>query len=119
MDGQMFLSPRIHNAVPQTLQTENAQTEPPMNSRLLDPPISPDEGDAALMICGVNASAKDVEQTVRVMRAVKIIPKSSQSAIIPDRKVQLLRKIGNAQAEIGRLNKLLDEIRLEVLAVEK
>ena len=46
---------------------------------------------------------------------VKIIPKPSQSAIIPDRRAQLLRRIGNAQAEIGRLNKLLDEIRADVL----
>lgn len=47
--------------------------------------------------------------------AVKIIPKASQSGIIPDRRQQLLRRIGNAQAEIGRLNKLLDEIRADVL----
>ena len=46
---------------------------------------------------------------------IKIIPKASQSAIIPDHKQQLLRRIGNAQAEIGRLNKLLDEIRADVL----
>lgn len=47
-----------------------------------------------------------------------VIVKQPQSAIIPDHKVQLLRKIGNAQAEIGRLNKLLDEIRADVLVVE-
>ena len=49
------------------------------------------------------------------LRDVKIIPKAPQSAIIPDHKQQLLRRIGNAQAEIGRLNKLLDEIRADVL----
>lgn len=48
----------------------------------------------------------------------KIIPEGSQSAIIPDRKAQLLRKIGNAQAEIGRLNKLLNEIRVGVLTTD-
>lgn len=48
---------------------------------------------------------------------IKVV-KHRESAIIPDRKVQLLRKIGNAQAEIGRLNKLLNEIRADVLASE-
>jgi hypothetical protein len=32
-----------------------------------------------------------------------------------ERRDALLRNIGNAQAEIGRLNKLLDEIRADVL----
>lgn len=55
------------------------------------------------------------ETSAPLLRDVKIIPKASQSAIIPDHKQQLLRRIGNAQAEIGRLNKLLDEIRADVL----
>jgi hypothetical protein len=63
-------------------------------------------------ILGVDLSRTSTHETPA---PVKIIPKGSQSAIIPDRKVQLLRKIGNAQAEIGRLNKLLDEIRADVL----
>lgn len=49
------------------------------------------------------------------LQGVKIIPKASQSAIIPDHKAQLLRHIGNAQSEINRLNKLMDEIRADVL----
>lgn len=32
-----------------------------------------------------------------------------------ERRDALLRRIGNAQSEIGRLNKLLDEIRADVL----
>lgn len=56
------------------------------------------------------------ETSAPFLRDVEIIPKSSQSVNIPDHKQQLLRKIGNAQSELGRLNKLLDEIRSEVLA---
>jgi hypothetical protein len=47
-------------------------------------------------------------------REIRVV-KPNESAIIPDHKAQLLRRIGNAQAEIGRLNKLLDEIRADVL----
>lgn len=47
--------------------------------------------------------------------AVKIIPKASQSGIIPDRRAQLLRRIDNAKSEVGRLDKLLDDIRADVL----
>lgn len=76
-----------------------------------------DDGDCAAPLENVNpfrvacGLAPIGDQQIRVV-------KQDKSAIIPDRKVQLLRKIGNAQAEIGRLNKLLDEIRAEVLAVE-
>ena len=43
------------------------------------------------------------------------VVKPNNNAILPDRKDVLLRRIGNAQSEIGRLNKLLDEIRADVL----
>ena len=48
------------------------------------------------------------------VRQIRVI-KPDDHVIVPDRKQQLLRRIGNAQAEIGRLNKLLDEIRADVL----
>ena len=43
------------------------------------------------------------------------VVKPNNGAILADRRQQLLRRIGNAQSEIGRLNKLLDEIRADVL----
>lgn len=43
------------------------------------------------------------------------IVKSADRGIIPDHRAQLLRRIEIAQTEVGRLNKLLDEIRADVL----
>jgi hypothetical protein len=86
-----------------------------VNKAALQPPPTQEEGDAALMICGINASARDVEETVRVMRFVKVIPKGSQSAIIPSRRDSALRRIEMIQTEMGRMQKLLDELRADVL----
>lgn len=48
-------------------------------------------------------------------RPVKVIAKASQGAIISTRKAAILKRIGDAQSEIGRLNRLLDELRTDVL----
>ena len=45
---------------------------------------------------------------------IKIV-KPDPAALVSGRRDALLRRIGNAQSEIGRLNKLLDEIRADVL----
>lgn len=79
-------------------------------------PPTQEEIDTALVLCGVNRTGAGTESAVSAMRLqarVKTITQS-EPAIAPDR-VGLLRKIGNAQSELGRLNKLLDEIRVEVL----
>jgi len=46
---------------------------------------------------------------------IKVVKQSPQSAIIPNRRDAILKRIGDAQSELGRLNRLLDEIRAEVL----
>ena len=43
------------------------------------------------------------------------VAKASSRGIIPDRRAQLLRRIDNAKSEVGRLDKLLDYIRSDVL----
>lgn len=46
---------------------------------------------------------------------VKVVKPSRESAIIPDRRAALLKRIDDAQSEVGRISKLLNEIRADVL----
>ena len=41
--------------------------------------------------------------------------KAKERVIIPSRREVVLKRIADMQAEIGRLNKLLDEMRADVL----
>jgi len=43
------------------------------------------------------------------------IVKQPQSAIIPSRRETALKRINDMQAELGRMNKLLDEMRADML----
>lgn len=55
------------------------------------------------------------ESTLTVSAGQIRVVKPNESAIIPDRRAQLLRRIDNAKSEVGRLDKLLDDIRADVL----
>ena len=46
---------------------------------------------------------------------IKVVKQSQQSAIIPSRREMALKRINDMQAELGRMNKLLDEMRADVL----
>lgn len=94
----------------------------------LNPPATHQEVEMARALLGVNATSAGIEACIQSIRLAQNpegqlgvpshqirVVKPNESAIIPDHKQQLLRRIGNAQAEIGRLNKLLDEIRADVL----
>lgn len=50
-------------------------------------------------------------------RPVKIVAKASQGAIIPDRRAVALKRIDDMKSEIGRLSRLLDELRADLLHV--
>jgi hypothetical protein len=56
------------------------------------------------------------ESAARVMeeRGIKIV-KQPQSAIIPSRKAQALHRIEQMASELGRMQKLLDELRADVV----
>lgn len=45
---------------------------------------------------------------------IKIV-KQSDSAIIPDRKASLLKRISDMESELGRMQKLLNEMRADAL----
>lgn len=47
-------------------------------------------------------------------RQIKIV-KQSDSAIIPDRKAALMKRISDMETELGRMAKLLSEIRADAL----
>lgn len=47
-------------------------------------------------------------------REIKVV-KPDERAIISDRKAQILQRIGAIQSEVGRMNKLLNELRADVL----
>lgn len=46
---------------------------------------------------------------------VKIIPKGSQSAIIPNRRASALKRLSDIESELGRLTRLIVELRADVL----
>lgn len=46
---------------------------------------------------------------------IKVVKPDDQRAIIGARKAQLLQRIGTMQSEVGRMNKLLNELRADVL----
>jgi hypothetical protein len=48
-------------------------------------------------------------------RQIKVVKPSQQSAIIPSRRDVLLKRINDMETEIGRLGKLLAEVRADVL----
>jgi predicted transcriptional regulator len=56
----------------------------------------------------LQASGWPVEQ-------IKVVKPSQQSAIIPSRRDVLLKRINDMETEIGRLGKLLAEVRADVL----
>lgn len=78
-------------------------------------PITKNEVEAAHALLGVGAAVSDIEQVVQQMRQQIKIVKPVPVRVNSQRRDNLLRRIGNAQSEIGRLNKLLDEIRADVL----
>lgn len=49
------------------------------------------------------------------IRQIKVVKQSQQSAIILNRRDSALRRIGLIQSELGRMQKLLDELRADVL----
>lgn len=62
----------------------------------------------------MSAIPRDLMFDFKQQPQIKVV-KPEDHAIISSRKSQLLRRIENAQSEVGRLNKLLDEIRADVL----
>ena len=60
-----------------------------------------------------------VAKTIREVEAQAIqrirVVKQSQSGIIPDRRAVALKRISDMKAELGRMVKLLDEMRADLL----
>lgn len=48
-------------------------------------------------------------------RQIKTVKQSQQSVIIPSRRDVALKRINDMQNELGRMQKLLDEVRADVL----
>jgi hypothetical protein len=46
---------------------------------------------------------------------IKVVKPPQQSAIIPSRRAMLLKRIGDMENELGRMTKLLAEVRADVL----
>lgn len=50
-----------------------------------------------------------------MVRQIKVVKPSQECAILPSRKVQALQRIENMASELGRMQKLLDELRADLL----
>lgn len=55
------------------------------------------------------------DMAMALVQPIKVVKPSQESAIIPDRRAMLLKRIDDAQSELGRMSKLLNEIRADVL----
>lgn len=55
------------------------------------------------------------ELMLNLPREIKVVKSDEQHAIVPDRKAQLLRRIELMETEMGRMIKLLNELRADVL----
>lgn len=79
----------------------------------MQPPITKDESDQAMMLLGVNANADQVASTVRQIRIVK----PQQSVIIPSRKEVAMKRLNDIETELGRMTRLLTELRADILSL--
>jgi hypothetical protein len=76
--------------------------------------VDRDGDDCAAPLENVNVFRRACGLPLIGEKQIRVV-KPNNNAILPDHKAQLLRRIGNAQSELGRLNKLFDEIRADVL----
>jgi len=60
------------------------------------------------------ASSLTASEPRRVLKQIRVI-KSDDRAIIPTRKDSALRRVEMIQSEMGRIQKLIDELRADVL----
>jgi hypothetical protein len=67
-----------------------------------------------MSILSVNVPVRTSQGRLISGQEIKVV-KQPQSAIIPSRRETVLKCIGDMQNELGRMQKLLDELRADVL----